>query len=118
MFLINATNFNREMISMRINSESTNSIIPALLINKAVEEAKNHNIPCDIAEMEIFTVMDTVNLYFFKDENAVYKMTVDCINSGEEHIKKYMELIKSSFTRVLNDFGNISKVEIVRGANS
>ena len=50
---------------MRINSESTNSIIPALLINKAVEEAKNHNIPCDIAEMEIFTVMDTVNLYFF-----------------------------------------------------
>lgn len=45
-------------------------------------------------------------------------MTVDCINSGEEHIKKYMELIKSSFTRALNDFGNISKVEIVRGANS
>ena len=68
--------------------------------------------------MEIFTVMDTVNLYFFKDENAVYKATVDCINSGEEYVRKYMELIKNSFAKALNDFGNISKVEIVRGANS
>ncbi|AVQ29520.1 hypothetical protein C4N20_15935 [Fusobacterium ulcerans] len=103
---------------MRINSETTHSIIPALLINKAVEEAKNHDIPCNVAEMEIFTVMDTVNLYFFKDENAVYKMTVDCINSGEEYVRKYMDLIKTSFAKALNDFGNISKVEIVRGANS
>jgi hypothetical protein len=106
------------VIIMRINSESTHSIIPALLINKAVEEAKNHDIPCNVAEMEIFTVMDTVNLYFFKDENAVYKMTVDCINSGEEYVRKYMDLIKTSFAKALNDFGNISKVEIVRGANS
>ena len=45
-------------------------------------------------------------------------MTVDCINSGEEYVRKYMDLIKTSFAKALNDFGNISKVEIVRGANS
>ena len=69
-------------------------------------------------EVEIFTVMDTVNLYFFKDKNAVLKLSIDCINSGEEYIKKYIDGIKKAFEKTIEEFGSISKVDIVKGTNS
>lgn len=103
---------------MKVNYEPTHSVIPALLINKAKEISEKNGIPCNVAEVEIFTVMDTVNLYFFKDENAVLKVSIDCINSDEEHVKKYMERIEKAFSKAITDFSSISKVDIVRGANS
>lgn len=50
---------------MKVNYEPTHSVIPTLLINKVKEIASSYNIPCKVEEVEIFTVMDTVNLYFF-----------------------------------------------------
>ena len=63
-------------------------------------------------------MMDTVNLYFFKDKNAVLKLSIDCINSGEEYIKKYIDGIKKAFEKTIEEFGSISKVDIVKGTNS
>lgn len=103
---------------MKVNYEPTHSVVPAVLINKAKEIAEKNNIPCNVVEAEIFTVMDTVNLYFFKDENAVFKVSIDCINSDEEHVKKYIDSIEKAFSRAVNDFSSISKVDIVRGTNS
>lgn len=103
---------------MKVNYEPTHSVIPTLLINKVKEIASSYNIPCKVEEVEIFTVMDTVNLYFFKDKNAILKLSIDCINSGEEYIKKYIDGIKKAFEKTIEEFGSISKVDIVKGTNS
>ena len=103
---------------MKVNYEPTHSVIPTLLINKVKEIASSYNIPCKVEEVEIFTVMDTVNLYFFKDKNAVLKLSIDCINSGEEYIKKYIDGIKKAFEKTIEEFGSISKVDIVKVTNS
>lgn len=63
-------------------------------------------------------MMDTVNLYFFKDKNAVFKLSIDCINSGEEYLKKYVDGVKKAFEKTIEEFGSISKVDIVKGTNS